>query len=319
MGYTFESYSIDMKKVRMFSETAYAEYEFAVEEAILDGMSYDISEVVTESAKDLLNKIKAVFKKIIESIKKFFVNLFEKIKSIFTKNKEAVIEKAVEEHPEVLREKVQIPDMNEINAVCGKRFMLRRKLVKEFKAGTLTRDKFDQIVAQHQSLGQRLRNSKVVTVTVGIFRKFKAWIVGLFNKNKKKRDELVKEVETIEDATEDQVKDSVSDMANSTAMGVDTEPVNTADMVNGTEVAQAVTQGELEDTQVEAKANNDTINIVVTVCDNISATQPSANEISYSIVNRSDLVGNGLDTSDDVSFDDTPDDIVSDLDIDMGL
>lgn len=264
MGYTFENYSIDMKKVKIFSETAYAEYEFAIEEAVLDGAdSYDISDVVTESARDLLNKIKAVFKKIIESIKKFFVNLFEKIKSIFTKKKEDVVEQAIAEHPEILKEKVQVPDLNEINSYCGKRFMLRRKLVKEFKAGSLTRDKFDQIVAQHQSLGQRLRNCKAVTVTLSIFKKFKDFISRLFSKNKKKRDDLVKEVETIENATEDQVEEKASDTATTAAMGADVEPTPAADTVSGPEVARTVTQGELEDTQVETKAVNDTVNIVI--------------------------------------------------------
>lgn len=169
MDYTLERFNLDMRKVNLFAETAYSEYAFTVEETFMDESvnDYEVEAVITEAADGLLSKIKAAFAKIIESIKKFFANLIEKVKNFFAGNKEEKLKKMVSDNPTLAKEKVEVPNVKEIEEVCGKRAILRKKMMDEYRKGTLTRDKFEQMKEQSDKLGKRLKTVGVVTLAIG--------------------------------------------------------------------------------------------------------------------------------------------------------
>ena len=211
MEYIIEQFDIDMRKASLYSKNAYAQYEFAIEEAFLEsGDLYDTEYIITEAAGSLIEKIKAVFKKIIEAIKKFFQGLFEKIKSIFTSDKETAIKEAIEKNPQIKNEKVQVPDIKEINEVCGKRFILRKKMIAEGNKGTLTRDKFNQMIEHHEALGKKMKTVAIITVTVaalagGIFAISKT----IGNRSKHVEDESISDLNGLQNTAVKQVKEEV--------------------------------------------------------------------------------------------------------------
>lgn len=239
MEYIIEQFDIDMRKASLYSKNAYAQYEFAIEEAFLEsGDLYDTEYIITEAAGNLIEKIKAVFKKIIEAIKKFFQGLFEKIKSIFTSDKEAAIKEAIEKNPQIKNEKVQVPDIKEINEVCGKRFILRKKMIAECNKGTLTRDKFNQMIEHHEALGKKMKTVAIVTVTVaalagGIIAISK--VIG--NNSKHVEDESISDLNGLQNTAVKQVKEEV--------VAQKDEP--RVEQVPPTEVAQVVSSGVTED------------------------------------------------------------------------
>lgn len=169
MDYTLERFNLDMRKVNLFAETAYSEYAFTVEETFMDESvnDYEVEAVIAEAAGGLLSKIKAAFAKIIESIKKFFTNLIEKVKNFFAGNKEEKLKKMVSDNPALAKQKVQVPNIKEIEEVCGKRAILRKKMIAEYEKGTLTRDKFDKMLEDSEKLGKRLKTVGVITVAIG--------------------------------------------------------------------------------------------------------------------------------------------------------
>lgn len=166
MEFITEQFNIDMRKVDLYSKNAYMEYEFACEEAFLESPD-DVEYIITEAGENLLEKIGNAFKKIIETIRKFFTNLIEKVKSVFTTDKEEKIKRALQDNPELAKVKVEVPNLKEIEDVCGKRAILRKKMITEYNRGTLTRDKFNQMLEQSEKLGKRLKTVGVVTATIG--------------------------------------------------------------------------------------------------------------------------------------------------------
>ena len=275
MEYIIEQFDIDMRKASLYSKNAYAQYEFAIEEAFLEsGDLNDPEYIITEAAGNLIEKIKAVFKKIIEAIKKFFQGLFEKIKSIFTSDKEAAIKEAIEKNPQIKNEKVQVPDIKEINEVCGKRFILRKKMIAECNKGTLTRDKFNQMIEHHEALGKKMKTVAIVTVTVaalagGIIAISKT----IGNNSKHVEDESISDLNGLQNTAVKQVKEEV--VAQKDEPRVEQVPpakeetkrnkyklshksyTIKVEQVPPTEVAQVVSSGVTEDERTKLLAERD--------------------------------------------------------------
>lgn len=252
MEYIIEQFNIDMRKASLYSKNAYAQYEFVIEEAFLEsGDLYDTEYIITEAAGNLIEKIRAVFKKIIEAIKKFFQGLFEKIKSIFTSDKEAAIKEAIEKNPQIKNEKVQVPDIKEINEVCGKRFILRKKMIAECNKGTLTRDKFNQMIEHHEALGKKMKTVAIVTVTVAALA---GGIIGISkaigNNSKHVEDESISDLNGLQNTAVKQVKEEV-------AAQKDEPKVETKEQIPPDKVAQVVSKGTTDDESTKLLAEKE--------------------------------------------------------------
>lgn len=211
MDYTLERFNLDMRKVNLFAETAYSEYAFTVEETFMDESvnDYEVEAVITEAADGLLNKIKAAFAKIIESIKKFFANLIEKVKNFFAGLQEGKLKGILSKNPAIAKKKVQVPDVKEIEEVCGKRAILRKKMLAEYKKGTLTRDKFEQMKEQSDKLGKRLKTVGAVTLAIGAVVGSAFGATKLIQKLKKSEASAAENVEELKKAEQKAMQETI--------------------------------------------------------------------------------------------------------------
>lgn len=166
MEYTLENFELDMRKVDLYVENAVAAFNITVDEASLYSESTEYDLIVTEASDGLGAKIKAAFAKIIESIKKFFTNLIDKVKSIFTKDAETKIKKGLAANPEIGKQKIDITDIKSIEQWCGKRKILRSKLIKKCKAGTLTQEEFEKTVEQMDAMKSKMKTVGVIVASV---------------------------------------------------------------------------------------------------------------------------------------------------------
>lgn len=164
--YTLEHLNLDLRKANLFVENAIAAFNITVDETALCESADESELILTEAGDGLGLKIRMAIQKIIESVKKFFNNLIAKIKSIFTKSNEDSVKRALKENPDVGKIKIDIENPKEIEALCGKRFILRAKVMKKYKAGTLTEEEFEKMVEEHDALGKKMGVVGIITVSV---------------------------------------------------------------------------------------------------------------------------------------------------------
>ena len=249
MEYITEQFNLNMRKAIFYSKNAHMQYEFVVEEASLESPEV-ANHIINEAAGVLVERVKEVFNKIIEAIKRFFNSLIEKVKSFFNGNKEEKIKKAVQNNPALAKEKVEVPDIKEIEAVCGKRAMLRKKMIAEYKAGKLTRDRFNELVEQNEKLGKRLKTVGVVTLAIGVV------IGGAFAASK-----LIPKLKKTNTATENMVKEVEQNAINE-------QSKDDKEHVTGVEVARTITKEITEEEQIGLQTQLGAIDSVEKKCTN---------------------------------------------------
>lgn len=162
MDYILNDYmNLEIRKSKLFIETAATQFVFSMQEAVLYGEDPVVTEsVITEAGESFGAKVKAFFAKIIEAIRNFFKKIGEKIRSIFTKKQSDDIDKMVESSPEIAEATIEVIDEEYINKVAAQRKLLYKALMKKYKAGKLTKEDLDETVAKYDKLSQMFRAPK---------------------------------------------------------------------------------------------------------------------------------------------------------------
>lgn len=235
MEYTLEHLNLDLRKASLYAENAIAAFNITIDETAVCESAAESDIIITEAEEGLGIKVKMAIKKIVDSIKKFFTSLIEKIKGIFNKKNEDSVKKAISGNPAVGKVKIDVTNIKEIESYCGKRYLLRAKLVKKCKAGTLTQDEFDKIVADHDALGDKMKKVGIISVSV-------AAAAGLIFGGVK----LVSKIAG-------KGKDAMADAKGS----------------NNVKTAELVAQGESQDAQAEASAKTNIFKKIVSAIKSI--------------------------------------------------
>lgn len=276
MEFIVEQFNIDMRKVNLYSKNIYMEYEFSIEETLLENPD-NIEIVISEAGGNFIEKIKVAFRKIIEAIKRFFSNLIEKVKTFFDNKKEDRLKKLVNSNPDLAKRKILAPNIKEIEKVCNNRFLLRKKMIAEYKAGKLTRRRFNELIEQHEKFGKRAKTVGIITVTIGAVIAIGFGLTKLIPSLKQTESNTIDDSISIEKYAKSleghKVVVNMGNDSKTWARSVIDEVYNKVnsepdeETVSGIEVAQNVATGVTEDERIKLQARLETLRKAVNECD----------------------------------------------------